>query len=191
MRTLLSAKVAIADEIRSIVQTASKLDDELANWATTQLHRWQSRTIGKFDPLMTESREDFLWLFGRVDVYADRKYSCHFLSTHCQQFSVHLYSLEYVSQGSPYDNRPHHQLRIKAQYAKFFPFPNFHSAISSRGHCSFFLLPSLCRCTRPGAKCRSRHLILPETGKIARRTTAHACFVHSLQPLDSESAAAP
>ncbi|KAF2489134.1 hypothetical protein BU16DRAFT_567316 [Lophium mytilinum] len=53
------------------MQTASNLDNELANWATTQLHRWQYRTIGKFDPLMTDFKENHFWLFGRVDVYAD------------------------------------------------------------------------------------------------------------------------
>jgi len=67
----------MAEELHTIMQTASNLDDELANWATTRLHRWQYRTIGKFDPLMTEFREDVFWLFGRVDVYADRKYSYH------------------------------------------------------------------------------------------------------------------
>ncbi|KAF2810506.1 uncharacterized protein BDZ99DRAFT_313898 [Mytilinidion resinicola] len=71
IRTLLSAKVAIAEELHTIMRTASNLDDELANWATTRLHRWQYRTIGKFDPLMTEFKEGFFWLFGRVDVYAD------------------------------------------------------------------------------------------------------------------------
>jgi hypothetical protein len=78
IQPLLSANVAIAKELHSILQTASELEDELANWATTALHMWQYRTIGKFDPLMTEFKEQFHWLFGRVDVYADRKYSSHF-----------------------------------------------------------------------------------------------------------------
>ena len=62
-----------------MLQTASELNNDLADWARTRLHSWKYRTIGKFDPIMTELKEDFLWLFGRVDVYADRKYSYHFV----------------------------------------------------------------------------------------------------------------
>jgi hypothetical protein len=74
MRTLLSTKVAIAEEFHCILQTAGKLDVQLANWAITWLQKWQYKTIGKFDPLMTELKEDLFWLFGRVDVYPDCKY---------------------------------------------------------------------------------------------------------------------